>query len=1422
MCYHKSFFSLSGLFFFFIAIWCILLLMDAQASMPEAITIFPEDAIGEDTITLTLDLRKICTSEKSLPFTGNEALYITGWIKVLAEGRATWWNGNIHPDPGADGTPSSMTYNGDSTYSIRIKPSTFFHSDGHEIMGFSLNIADLNQQRQAFDYSPFGCSQFYIPLKTAPPVMDTLVPGETLELGGLITENTILDFETIRVVNHVTVDRGVTLTIKPGTTIEFQGHYALDVFGTLIAEGTETEKIFFDASESWAGLWFKNQIDLDTSRIAYCRFENMSTMDEWEGAINVQYYPRLSISYSVITNNTAHSINLTNSDISIDHTVLSDNSKGGLSAYASHASLLNCHIVNNNNHGLFLNLSNPMIINCIINNNEREGLILTAADPTIINSIVASNGEAAINLEISNPRFYNSILWNNQWYISMKDPASTIRFKKCILPDLAGEFRDRGQFPDWEDNYFDIDPMFYEPSWNRGVSFDAVSADWSVPIDSKAVNNGAPEIEGIEMPPFDYDGNERVSYGIIDIGPYEFSQSISSLTFDDDVYDEIIWMVDTVLITQDVRIYDGAKLTIAPGTLVEFQGHHEMIIEGCLIANGAPGHEIRFTIFDTAGFYNLETTEGTWGGLAFRTQPGNPGSEISWCIFEFAADMDGEDRRGGAILIGDDSWPQHIINCLFQHNYAEFQGGAISVSWAGPIIAFNEFRYNRSHEGGAIHTSPTSAGTIRDNYIHHNMAWNWGGGIYTSGAVKIIGNRISYNEAFDQGGGIYIRKSKAIVVRNNIYNNRFGGIAVKNSDPYIANNLIVNNSADGPLGDWDIRREGSGVFIDINSDATVVNNTICNNFSSQYKGSSIRLLSNSKFLNNIVWGNVDDFGNPAPLAIEGVINADIRNNIIMGGPASIRVDNPESSLRIEQIIDSLPQFIQESAGEGISFDGSIADWNINALSPAINNGVFDPEIVGDLVIDYSRNERNQDAWDIGAYEHQTGLLEISSEPKDIVSCRDDSASFKVMANDTAYYQWFLNEDQILGANNPSLTIEKVNQENEGIYFCRIRNAYGERVSEPSFLIVNHPPQIFIQPDHKWMIEGTPAILEVIAEGSPPMEFQWFKDGMQIAEADRPKLHFPDPQSETEGMYYCTIDNSCGTTSTDSIQLFLAPQICMVTIDTTNGSNLVIWEKKSSAPVDSYNVYRESIVAGQYDVLDNVPAKDLSVYADTAADPTVQAYIYKITALDEEGNESDINLCKPHKTIHLLTSLNTEFSVAQLDWDHYYGFTYGTFYIYRSTSNTGFSMIHPKASSTTTWIDKSASSGQKYYYRVAVAKPEPCTPTGEGKKKGTGPYYHSLSNMDDNKIKSTSIHTDTESKSLKIYPNPMQEFTSLRFHNPENHLYKIIIRSISGKIERIIGNVYGNEYTLERGELEPGYYLIDFQGPDCLHGKLIIR
>jgi len=268
-------------------------------------------------------------------------------------------------------------------------------------------------------------------------------------------------------------------------------------------------------------------------------------------------------------------------------------------------------------------------------------------------------------------------------------------------------------------------------------------------------------------------------------------------------------------------------------------------------------------------------------------------------------------------------------------------------------------------------------------------------------------------------------------------------------------------------------------------------------------------------------------------------------------------------------------------------------------------------------------------------------------------------------------------------------------------------------------------------ESQWIQKDIQLDLEVNAEGTPPMRFQWYKDGDSIPLADKPLLRLLHTDYNHEGEYQCKISNVCGEKETTPAILYVAPEICMVTIDTATGNNLIIWEKQSSAPIVSYNIYREGVIADLYDMIGTVPYNDLSVFVDTAANPEVQAYWYKIAAVDTGGYESDVDLCAPHKTIHLLVTLNPETGATQLDWDRYIGFEYGTFHILRSTQESGFSIYHSMASSTTTWSDLNPEQAV-YYYRVAVEKSGLCSPTGSLKAE-SGPYSHSMSNMEDNRL-----------------------------------------------------------------------------------------
>ena len=126
----------------------------------------------------------------------------------------------------------------------------------------------------------------------------------------------------------------------------------------------------------------------------------------------------------------------------------------------------------------------------------------------------------------------------------------------------------------------------------------------------------------------------------------------------------------------------------------------------------------------------------------------------------------------------------------------------------------------------------------------------------------------------------------------------------------------------------------------------------------------------------------------------------------------------------------------------------------------------------------------------------------------------------------------------------------------------------------------------------------------------------------------------------------------------------------------------------------------------------------------------------------------------------------------------------------------------------------------YYYRVIVLRDTPCVPTGNV-KAGAGPYNHSLSNLDDNKLQNTGIAEFAES-SLVIYPNPFTETATIEFPNPGHSEYRMTVRDLTCKAVIIRDAITEDRVLIRRGSLKPGFYSVELAGERTMRGRLIVK
>jgi len=1284
------------------------------------------------------------------------------------------------------------------------------------------------------------------------------VAQTTIEVSGNITTNTTWADDTVNVIGNVTISDDITLTINPGTYVEFQGYYHINISGYLKAEGTPGDTIIFTINDntygtipgSFSGKWqninfVENSLN-DTSILSICHLsyahgrpiyksgshnliisnchiennytdflgggffssnnDGITLIEKclinnnegfYGGGIGIMAGENVAVLDNTICNNKGKYgagvyINNGNGGTFSGNVIRNNNSYGGggIAGGGWNIEITNNKIINNTAynggafHGWFFH--NSLFMNNVLINNEATmfggGVYCKSSTIDINNNLIANNQgsvgggiylfESTVNfignticnnqanvgggfyLNSSESQVSNTILWGNSAstgnQIYIYDNFSSPGIYYCVIQDGLDDLGFEGSttYQGRYENNFEINPVFESTSSGTGIQPDAEGSDWNLQHSSPCINNGNPDMSGLIFPDIDLDKGNRIWHGRIDIGAYE--AHIERITAHGAMLEDTVWVADTVFVTGDIYVPDDVTLTISPGTRVLFDGHFKIGIHGRLIARGTFGDSIFFEVTDTTGFSDHTSTAGSWDGIDFNNgymadgangaMNDNDTSVLSFCVIKYAKS---KGKHGGGLFI------DHFSKISIENSKITFcgdcdlNGGAIYCSYASPFISDCDISHNFCKRGGVGIFCMNSELHIKNSIIADNISIDGhGAGLYFGNSSPVIENcLIINNKSSGANGGLYSNMSDPLIINCKIINNFCsstatnpgGALCFWYGKPVLINNLISNN-----LHTW---AEGylEPVYFREVEDALLINNTIVNNAS---VGLAFRS-SKARIYNSILWGNEEEQIRIIDAEFSDIIKESDINiyNCLIQGEVNQEYFNEGSIGDFVNVQDIIPGFNAPIDNTGSNEFALLADWRVNQFSPCINSG--QNEITGVILPEndlagFSRI--NGSLIDIGAFEHQGGLLQIIKQPSGGTRCAGVNFMISIETNDSAQYQWQKDGIDIQGEIKSELIIDQVNKNDQGSYWCVVSNSYGSVTSSTATLFVNELPEFLQVPQDLWAKIDQNVVLRTYANGTN-LDLQWQKDGINMPGEHTPDLAIPGIDYPAEGTYRCIAGNTCGSDTTPPVNLFLVPQICMVTVDPATGNNLVIWEKNTKAPLEAYNVYRESSAASIYDLMGTVPGEDLSIYVDTSANPTVQAYLYKITGVDTSGFETDIDLCKPHKTIHLLVSTNPELNTTQLEWDRYYGFVYPTYRILRSPTRSNFIEVHSLASSLESWTDPTPLP-ETGFYRISVAKPDPCYPTGGGKKADSGPYSHSISNVEDNRLQAGESPPDT--------------------------------------------------------------------------------
>jgi len=216
-----------------------------------------------------------------------------------------------------------------------------------------------------------------------------------------------------------------------------------------------------------------------------------------------------------------------------------------------------------------------------------------------------------------------------------------------------------------------------------------------------------------------------------------------------------------------------------------------------------------------------------------------------------------------------------------------------------------------------------------------------------------------------------------------------------------------------------------------------------------------------------------------------------------------------------------------------------------------------------------------------------------------------SSQFRSLS--TVSYIWFHNGRTLDGENDPTLEINLISEENAGSYMLKATNEAGSTTTTAVELRVIQkpkPPEIIQQPQDLIIGLGKEATFSINGQGTEPLDYQWYKDGKQIAGATSEVYRIWEVSENDFGSYSVTVKNEEGKAISQIAELKQAftpkiiqqPQSRYVLLGDTVELNV----KASGSDPLSYQWYREALPVNganrsTYQIL-NIKESELGSYS----------------------------------------------------------------------------------------------------------------------------------------------------------------------------------------------------------------------------------
>ncbi|MDD4529455.1 MAG: T9SS type A sorting domain-containing protein, partial [Bacteroidales bacterium] len=218
----------------------------------------------------------------------------------------------------------------------------------------------------------------------------------------------------------------------------------------------------------------------------------------------------------------------------------------------------------------------------------------------------------------------------------------------------------------------------------------------------------------------------------------------------------------------------------------------------------------------------------------------------------------------------------------------------------------------------------------------------------------------------------------------------------------------------------------------------------------------------------------------------------------------------------------------------------------------------------------------------------------------------------------------------------------------------------------------------------------------------------------------------------------------------------------------------------------------------------------SMFVDTNSNPTIKAYMYKISTTDTCLNESELSPF--HKTMHLIIGQGMG-NNWNLSWTPYVGANYSTYNIYRGINTLdSLKFLTTISSNNTSYTDVNVPSGYVYYQVEIIID----TTQSKANENSIRSNYATNDPLGIVNYSQTNIST-------KLYPNPTEGKAKLEVEGLNSDAEVLVYDMIGRVIQKHRLNKGTTELDIDLSGYAKGIYSIRIKNDTIrISRKLVVN